>query len=107
VAEGKKNCWEAKGCGREPGGARCEELGVCPAASEPSLDGVHGGTNAGRTCWAVAGTLCGGSIQGSFASKFGDCEKCEFYRSVRKEEWPRFKLLSSLMALLNRGKPQT
>ena len=27
------NCWEVKKCGREPGGAKVAELGVCPAST--------------------------------------------------------------------------
>ena len=29
----KKNCWEYKKCGREVGGAKVKDLGVCPAAT--------------------------------------------------------------------------
>jgi HD-GYP domain-containing protein (c-di-GMP phosphodiesterase class II) len=64
------NCWEFMKCGREVGGERAEELGVCPAYPD------HG-----RHCARVAGTFCGGEIQGSFARKFGNCRKCSFYRS--------------------------
>ncbi len=96
----KKNCWEFKQCGREPGGSNVKELGMCPASTEPRLDGVHEGYCAGRSCWVVAGTLCGGEIQGSFAKKYGDCEKCEFYNSVRKEEGLKFKLSSMLLGQL-------
>jgi len=28
---GKLNCWEFKKCGRQPGGPKVAELGVCPA----------------------------------------------------------------------------
>ena len=82
----KANCWEAKRCGREPGGANAAELGVCPAATVTALHGVHGGKNGGRACWVLAGTLCGGSLQGSFATKLGACQGCEFYQTVRAEE---------------------
>ncbi|MFH1294085.1 MAG: two-CW domain-containing protein [Pseudomonadota bacterium] len=27
----KTNCWEHKKCGRKVGGAKVQELGVCPA----------------------------------------------------------------------------
>ena len=93
----KKNCWEFKKCGREPGGAHVPELGVCPAATEGRLDAVHGGRNAGRACWVVAGTLCKGETQGTFAVKFGACEACEFYLSVREEEFPQFQFSSILL----------
>lgn len=65
------NCWEFKKCGREAGGPKAAELGVC--AAHPS----HG-----RDCWAVAGTLCGGKVQGSEAEKIGNCRICDFYKGV-------------------------
>lgn len=93
----KKNCWEFKACGREPGGGKVAELGECPAATEGKLDGVHEGKNAGRACWVVAGTLCKGEIQGTFAKKFDACEQCEFYEIVRGEEFPKFEFASILL----------
>lgn len=82
----KQNCWEFKKCGREPGGRRVSELGVCPAAICSELDGVHGGRNAGRSCWVIAGSLCGGVIQGSYAQKLANCWKCDFMIAVKQEE---------------------
>ncbi len=67
--EKKLNCWEFKKCGREPGGTHANDLGVCPTTQEMRLDGVHGGINAGRSCWVVTGTLCRGEVQGTFAKK--------------------------------------
>jgi len=96
----KINCWEYKKCGREPGGSKSRELGICSAATESIMDGVHGGSNAGRACWVVAGTLCGGEVQGSFAMKFNECEKCDFYIEVRNEEFPKFEYSSSLLKRL-------
>lgn len=95
---GKKNCWEVKDCGRNLGGRNARELGICPASMEARLDGVHGGKNAGRACWVIAGTLCGGEEQGTFAKKFHNCETCEFYEAVKKEEYPAFKFSSVLLA---------
>jgi len=80
------NCWEFKKCGREPGGAKTSELGKCPSASETRVDGINNGKNGGRVCWAIAGTLCGGKVQGSYAQKFLNCMECEFYKSVVHEE---------------------
>ncbi len=80
------NCWEFKGCGREPGGANAEEQGVCPAATESTADRVNGGKNGGRTCWAITGTLCGDRVQGTFAKKLGSCLNCNFYRLVTAEK---------------------
>lgn len=84
----KLNCWQVKNCGREANGERADDLGVCPAAREFRLDGVHGGRNAGRSCWVLAGTLCEGTIQGSFGKKFHDCKNCDFYGKVKQEEFP-------------------
>ncbi|MFH1453633.1 MAG: two-CW domain-containing protein [Armatimonadota bacterium] len=86
----KQNCWEFKKCGREPGGIHVHEFGVCPAATETKLDVVNEGKNGGRCCWAIAGTLCEGKVQGSFASKFTNCTKCDFYRKVIREEGMKF-----------------
>lgn len=96
----KKNCWEVKACGREAGGRNADRFGTCPAALEGRLDGVHGGKNAGRSCWVVAGTLCAGEVQGTFANKFRACERCDFYKSVQEEEFPGFLLCSALIARL-------
>lgn len=91
---GKQNCWEIKNCGREPNGRRVAELGGCPAAVDGSADELNGGKNAGRICWAVAGTLCGGEIQGSYAEKRLTCMSCDIYTLVRDEEGlERFKIL--------------
>ena len=96
----KLNCWEFKKCGRESGGGKVRELGICPASTERLLDGMHHGENAGRSCWVVAGTFCGGAVQGSFAKKFENCEQCEFYAVVRKEEGLKFKMSTMLLVKL-------
>ncbi len=82
----RQNCWEYKQCGRQPGGAKAKELGVCPAATDASADGLNRGQKGGRICWAVGGTLCGGKIQGSGAQKLGSCMSCGFYKRVMEEE---------------------
>jgi hypothetical protein len=64
------NCWEFKKCGREAGGSKAAQLGVCPAYPD------HG-----QSCARVTGTLCGGVVQGTFAAKLGNCMKCEFYNT--------------------------
>jgi CRP-like cAMP-binding protein len=86
MAQPKINCWEFKKCGREPGGRKSSELGICPAAVDKSFDGINRGDNAGRFCWAVAGTFCGGSAQGTFAEKRKSCLSCDFFNKVRCEE---------------------
>lgn len=94
----KANCWDFKRCGREVGGNKVKELGICPASTERLLNGVHDGENSGRACWVVAGTFCGGQVQGTFAKKFENCEQCEFYKSVKQEEGLKFKISTRLLA---------
>jgi hypothetical protein len=86
----KFNCWDFKKCGREEGGSLAQELGTCPALTEQKLNGIHGGRNAGRVCWVVAGTLCGGKPQGTFAKKYNECGLCDFYNNVKKIEKGNF-----------------
>ena len=86
AAAAKINCWEYMRCGRERGGAAAEELGVCPAAVDATFDGINSGVCAGRFCWAVGGTLCGGVRQGTFARKRDSCVECHFYQRVQAEE---------------------
>ncbi len=97
----KSNCWEYKKCGREPGGIKVHDLGICPATVEEGLDETHGGKNGGRSCWAVAGSLCGGKVQGTFAQKYGNCVICDFFKMVKEEEGADFTLSSDLLAKLN------
>ena len=94
------NCWDFKKCGRQPGGSRAAELGICPASTSAKADGLNGGRNGGRICWALTGTLCGGKVQGTFAEKLGNCQGCEFYQLVRTEQG---KDMQSLKALQARG----
>ncbi|MFZ2198778.1 MAG: ATP-binding protein [Thermodesulfovibrionales bacterium] len=65
----QRKCWEYMKCGRDKD---CSMK--CPAYP-----------NFGRICWAVAGTFCEGKIQGTFAQKYEDCKKCEFYQKMRKQ----------------------
>lgn len=94
------NCWEFKKCGRQPGGEKVNEFGVCPAALEKSLDGIHRGDNAGRACWIIAGTFCGGKVQGSFAAKNKNCAECEFFKQVLKEEHTDLQEATDLLKAL-------
>ncbi len=64
------NCWEFMKCGRERGGDKVDEYGVCPAYPD------HG-----KHCACIAGTMCKGKPQGFFAHKMHDCLKCAFYKS--------------------------
>ena len=58
-------CWEVKSCGQ----------GDCP---------VYGKEN--ERCWQIAGTHCGGEVQGQFAKKFGNCKDCVVYKDSTKDQ---------------------
>ena len=88
------NCWEVLCCGREPGGDHVRELGVCPASTATSCDGINRGINAGRLCWAIEGTLCHGRVQGTLEQKRPACLRCPFFQQVRHEEGVHLQLLN-------------
>jgi diguanylate cyclase (GGDEF)-like protein len=52
-------CWEVKNC----------KSTECPSYKSENL-----------RCWQVAGTFCGGKVQGVFAQKYGDCRTCSVYQ---------------------------
>jgi|GEM_PF-5466059 len=52
------NCWKVQQCTQKN----------CPVFGVPNM-----------RCWQIAGTHCGGTVQGNFAQKYGNCEKCEVY----------------------------
>ncbi len=96
----QQNCWEAIHCGREPGGGNCKVFGVCPAATETRLDGINGGRNAGRSCWAVPGTQIGRGPTATGAPKAFECLNCSFLRKVEQEEGLRFSFLTEAASRL-------
>ncbi len=63
-------CWECLGCGIETDPSR-----RCPAY--PYF---------GRSCWAIAGTLCQGKIMGTYAEKTNNCHQCPFYLHCHEPE---------------------
>jgi hypothetical protein len=87
---GHTNCWEFMKCGREPGGPRAYEHGICPAAVEEKLNGIHSGTNGGRACWLVSGTIRDGVVQGTFGKKYKVCQNCAFFNVVKLDEGSAF-----------------
>lgn len=95
-----QNCWEYEKCGRGPNGPNVNKQGLCPAARETRLHGVHGGINAGRACWVVAGTFCGGEAQGIFAQKYMTCQDCDFYKKVQRENFRNFQVSFTLLRRL-------
>jgi len=49
-------------------------------------DGVNGGQNAGRFCWAVVGTFRRDTPQGTHAEEVRNCIGCRFFKQVQNEE---------------------
>lgn len=101
------NCWEFTGCGRNPGGERVADLGLCPASTETRLQGVNHGDQGGRACWALTGTLCGNRVQGTFACKLGDCQQCAFFQQVRKDEGEEYTGTKAILRQLTNPTPNT
>jgi signal transduction histidine kinase len=80
ASQGKIPCWELKNCERWPGGKKEAEFGVC-------ITYPWGGWH----CWALAGTLCGGLIQGSAAAKEGNCQMCQHYIELMENDPSKLK----------------
>jgi hypothetical protein len=78
----KRNCWEFMKCGREVGGDRTVELGICSVSSEFSADGLNGGINGGRICWIIDENGCNSNLM----HRFDYCFQCEFRYRVMNEE---------------------
>jgi len=97
----KQNCWEFMLCGREPGGHKSTSLGVCPASTFEPFSRLHGGSAAGRVCWAVADTLCSGKASGHFSKKLDYCKRCRFYRRVIHEEAGGVQLTTELLRIID------
>jgi len=89
----KLNCWQMLQCGRQPGGVKVTEWGVCPAAESGTHDGTHDGEFRGRVCWQVPGTFCDDNMQGDFAHKAVKCTHCDFFLAVEREEGGNFHLI--------------
>lgn len=100
----KQNCWEFKKCGREPGGAKVHELGVCPAAIFTAADGFCDGKNGGRSCVYIAGTFCAGNIQGTYRDKKKNCAECDFFKVLKKEHGYRVTVLTFDKYIKKNGK---
>jgi diguanylate cyclase (GGDEF)-like protein len=55
----ENRCWQIKKCGASS----------CPAWNRPDV-----------RCWLLAGTMCGGEVQGKFARKLRSCSECEVFQ---------------------------
>jgi hypothetical protein len=50
--------------------------------------------------WYIAGTLCGGKVQGAFATKLANCRDCGFYQLASQEEGRDLAKSSDVLARL-------
>ena len=91
---GRMNCWEFMNCGRELGGNKVYELGVCPASTFSDSDGFSDGKFGGRACVYITGTFCSGKVQGAYQEKEKDCTDCNFYKSLKHEHGSKMSILS-------------
>ena len=98
----KKNCWEFRDCGRQPGGVNVKKYGLCPASTLTAVNGINGGINGGRTCWALTGTMSGPTekVQGIFARTISSCYACKFYEQVMLEESEHFQGTAEIVRIL-------
>ncbi|MHB0914680.1 MAG: GAF domain-containing sensor histidine kinase [Thermoleophilia bacterium] len=79
---GLAKCWQVKECKQER----------CPSFESENL-----------RCWQVAGTHCGGVVQGVFAQKFGQCEQCEVYKMACPDRLAGMgEAFNNMMAILER-----
>lgn len=73
-------CWQVRACGHQE----------CPAYGKEHV-----------RCWQIAGTHCGGVIQGHFARKFNDCKECPVYiQSVTDPAFEIRETFSNMMHIL-------
>ncbi|OGQ95331.1 MAG: hypothetical protein A2521_06970 [Deltaproteobacteria bacterium RIFOXYD12_FULL_57_12] len=54
----------------------CREQKQCEKKDCPIFNQKH------QRCWQVAGTYCGGKIQGSFVEKYSSCVACDVFRNA-------------------------
>ncbi len=77
-------CWKAMNC----------------TSKECKLHNGASGNNSSR-CWQISGTYCGGTPQGAFAQKYGDCRECDVFKkscpSVVEEIGEHFNNMVYLM----------
>ncbi|MHB8809042.1 MAG: two-CW domain-containing protein [Desulfobulbaceae bacterium] len=53
---------------------KCWEVMECHETNCPAYK------NECRRCWLIAGTMCGGTVQGHYAKKYRTCTRCRIFR---------------------------
>ena len=83
------NCWDIKKCQRQKGGKKVNKMGECIASRKKM----------GHSCWAVAGTFCGGKIQCTYAKKIGFCTSCEVYEIYNRSRGELGKVIKKIFPM--------
>lgn len=81
-------------CGREPGGEKVQELGICPATTFDLTDGYLDGINGGKACAYIFGDFCSESHTGTSRDKKKACAACDFYNEMKYRHRVDFSLQS-------------
>jgi len=71
-----------------------------PGAADERLHGVHGGVNAGRACWVVAGTFCEEKFRAHLLKNCETALSAIFFDLVRKEEGTNYQISLALLKKL-------
>lgn len=96
------NCWDVMKCGREHDSPTVNDQGECAASAAVKANGLHGGLNGGRVCWAIAGSFSGKQPSCTFVARMGGCESCTFYKMVRVMESSDYKQVNDILNICNK-----
>ena len=78
-----------------PNLAKCYELKNCTNTECPCYG------KSPQRCWVIAGTYCGGKVQGSFAKKIKDCTECSVFKKATEDPFYKIgELFNNMMHIL-------
>jgi len=92
------NCWDFVQCRQGPDSPK-----PCAVATDLASDGVNGGRNGGRLCWAVVGSLSGNERPFGCAHNT-DCLACDFFHLVKSEQGDSFQFLKLARGVSDPGR---
>jgi hypothetical protein len=79
-------------CGREAGGRKAGELGICPVSLRSQPEGVSRAAGRGQPCWAFPGNACDHRSDGQPGQDSLACRQCERMQQVCDREGRYFAL---------------
>jgi len=78
---------------------KCWEMSRCRRSRCPSYESDN------LRCWQVAGTQCGGKVQGHFAQKLGSCAKCSVFKAARPDKITELgEIFNNMMFILSKAR---